>query len=83
MELGSGQAAFVATPEKALLDLIYLQPGGDNPAYLATLRLQALERLDLGRLMQATQNSGSPKLQRAAQEIAKLAQIEALEYESL
>jgi len=83
LELGSGQAAFVATPEKALLDLIYLQPGGDNPAYLATLRLQALERLDLGSLMQATQNSGSPKLQRAAQEIAKLAQIEALEYESL
>jgi hypothetical protein len=27
LDLGAGQQAFVATPEKALLDLIYLQPG--------------------------------------------------------
>ena len=30
---------FVATPEKALLDLIYLQPNGDTPAYIKELRL--------------------------------------------
>jgi hypothetical protein len=34
MDLGSGQKAFVATPEKALLDLIYLHPGADSPDYL-------------------------------------------------
>jgi predicted transcriptional regulator of viral defense system len=33
-ELGGGQSAFIAAPEKALLDLIYLQPGGDTLAYL-------------------------------------------------
>ena len=47
LDLGAGQRAFVATPEKALLDLIYLQPGGDDLAYLTELRLQSLERLDL------------------------------------
>lgn len=41
-----GQQALVATPEKALLDLIYLQAGGDRPNYLTELRLQNLERLD-------------------------------------
>lgn len=41
------QQALVATPEKTLLDLVYLQPGGDQPAYLRELRLQYLERLDL------------------------------------
>jgi hypothetical protein len=39
--------ALVATPEKALLDLVYLQPGGDQPAYLRELCLQYLEQLDL------------------------------------
>ncbi|HJW83501.1 MAG TPA: hypothetical protein VJ754_04275, partial [Anaerolineae bacterium] len=33
-ELTDGQRAFVATPEKALLDLVYLRPGGDSPDYL-------------------------------------------------
>ena len=39
-----------ATPEKALLDLVHLTPGADSPAYLRELRLQNLERLDLGEL---------------------------------
>ena len=30
-DLGGGQKAFVATPEKALLDLVHLQPGGGCP----------------------------------------------------
>ena len=37
------QEALVATPEKALLDLVYLQPGGESPKYLQELRLQNLE----------------------------------------
>ncbi len=83
LDVGHGQAAFVATPEKALLDLVYLQPDGEAPAYLETLRLQALERLDLERLAQMAEVRGRPKLQRAAQSIAALAQAEALEYETL
>lgn len=70
-------------PEKALLDLIYLQPGGDDPAYLAKLRLQATERLDLDALAQLAEASGSPTLQRTAEFIAVMAEIEAREYEAL
>jgi predicted transcriptional regulator of viral defense system len=83
LEVDGGQQAFVATPEKALLDLVYLEPGADRPAYLNALRLQALERLDVVRLDRLAQESGSPKLQRAAQAIAALAQAEAEEYETL
>ena len=83
LDVGNGQTAFVATPEKALLDLVYLQPGGDAPAYLEALRLQALDRLDPARLARLAEASGSPKLQRAAQSIAVLAQAEASEYETL
>lgn len=83
LDLGAGQQAFVATPEKALLDLVYLQPGGDSPAYLAELRLQFLERLDLDRLAGLAEQSGSPKLGRAAQYIVALARAESMEYETL
>lgn len=30
VDVAPGQGAFIATPKKALLDLIYLQPGGDD-----------------------------------------------------
>ena len=83
LPLGGGHAAFVATPEKALLDLVYLQPGSDDPAYLVELRLQATEQLDLAALARLAEASGSPKLQRAADVVAGLAQVEAQEYETL
>jgi predicted transcriptional regulator of viral defense system len=83
LEVSDGQRAFVAAPEKALLDLVYLQPGGDAPAYLAELRLQALDRLDLERLARLAEGSGSPKLRRAAQRVAALARSEAVEFETL
>jgi predicted transcriptional regulator of viral defense system len=83
VEVSEGQRAFVATPEKTLLDLVYLEPGADEPAYLAELRLQALERLDVERLARLARESHSPKLQRAAQAIAALAQAEAAEYETV
>jgi predicted transcriptional regulator of viral defense system len=83
LEVDQEQRAFVATPEKALLDLVYLEPGADRPAYLDELRLQALDRIDEERLDRLARESGSPKLQRAAQAIAALAQEEAVEYETL
>jgi len=83
VDVGSNQRAFVASPEKALLDLIHLQPAGDNPKYLQELRLQNLERLNLERLLQMAHATGSPKLCRAAEVVAKLAQVEAAEYETL
>jgi predicted transcriptional regulator of viral defense system len=83
LEVDGEQRAFVATPEKALLDLVYLEPGADRPAYLDELRLQALDRIDEERLDRLARESGSPKLQRAAQAIAALAQAESAEYETL
>ena len=83
LDLGAGQRAFVARPEKALLDLVYLQPGGDDLAYLTELRLQNLDRLDPDRLIELARQNGSPKLRRAVQHIVALAQAESMEYESL
>lgn len=83
IEVGDGQRAFVATPEKALLDLIYLQSGGDAPEYLAELRLQNLDRLDLTELDRLAERIGSHKLQRAAAHVRALAQNEAEAYEAL
>ncbi|MCU0857903.1 MAG: hypothetical protein MUC65_05815 [Pontiellaceae bacterium] len=65
-KLADGQSAFLATPEKALLDLIYLTPGADNADYLRELRIQHSERLDLERLAQMAAASGSGKLMRTA-----------------
>lgn len=74
------QTVLVATPEKALLDLVYLTPGGDAPDFLAELRLQNLEQLDLVRLEQLARRSGKPKLRRAAVTIAVLANREAMDF---
>ena len=83
IEVMPGQSAFVATPEKALLDLIYLQPGADKAAYLAELRLQNWDQLDLTELAHMAERSGSNKLQRAAQRLAILADEEKNLYEAL
>jgi hypothetical protein len=83
IELGGGQAAFIAEPEKALLDLIYLQPMGDSPGYLQGLRLQNLHRLDPDELRRKVDLSQSPKLRRAMASVVGLTRSEALEYETL
>ena len=81
-DLGAGQQALVATPEKALLDLIYLQPNGDEPAFLAELRLQNLSLLDLERLHNLADIFSTPKLARATHEILALVAAEQ-DYETL
>jgi predicted transcriptional regulator of viral defense system len=83
LDLGGGQSAFVASAEKALLDLIYLTPGGDSPAYLRELRLQNLERLNLKELRELAAKGQRPKLQRAVSVIVELAHAEAQEYEKI
>ena len=81
--LTAGQEAFVATPEKALLDLVYLQVGGDSEEYLAGLRLQNLESLDLTKLKQEADPSCSAKLQRAYAIISNLVTAEKGDYRRL
>lgn len=72
VEVAGGQTAFVARPEKALLDLVHLTPGGDDPAFLRELRLQNLEKLDAVALAGLARRSGKPKLVRAARAAAHL-----------
>ena len=74
-ELGDGQQAFVATPEKALLDLVHLQPGGDEEAYLQELRLN-FDALRLDALDALASRCGTPKLLRAVRRIRQLAEAE-------
>lgn len=83
LDLGSGQEAFVASPEKALLDLVHLEPEADRAKYLEGLRLQHLESLRLAELRRLAELSGRPKLVRAAEGIARLAEMEAQDYEIL
>lgn len=80
IEPSPGQRAFVALPEKALLDLVHLQPSGDSPRYLRELRLQNLNRLNLDELQRQVDLADSPKLRRAAATVIKLAHSELLEY---
>ncbi|NJK91524.1 MAG: hypothetical protein HC904_06695 [Blastochloris sp.] len=64
-EVAVNQVARLATPEKALADLLYLTPGSDLADYLQELRLEIPETFnwltlnEIGRIMQA------PKVQRA------------------
>lgn len=79
IDFGSGQRAFIATPEKALLDLVYLTSGADNYDFLTELRLQGPEQLDLDAILELADKSKSTKLRRAAELITKLANQEARE----
>jgi predicted transcriptional regulator of viral defense system len=77
-----GQDGFIALPEKALLDLIHLTPNGDDPAYLAGLRLQNLEQLDPKRLQALASRAGKPKGLRAAAQILTLIQDDGSTYKA-
>jgi predicted transcriptional regulator of viral defense system len=83
VELSQGQQAFIAAPEKALLDLAHLTPNSDSPDYLSQLRLQNLERLDLVQLNKFAENAAKPKWRRIAAQIENLALQEKDEYEDL
>lgn len=65
----NGQTAFVALPEKALLDFFYLRRGPVTGAYLDGLRLQNLEDLDEKRLVQFAKKMNKPKLLCAAEQL--------------
>jgi predicted transcriptional regulator of viral defense system len=83
IEVAQRQFAFVARLEKALLDLVHLQPGGDSPHHLRELRLQNLDRLDMAELHRMAEASDSPKLIRAAREIADLIREDVTAYKPI
>lgn len=77
------QQALVATPEKAVLDLVYLQPGGETMEYLIELRLQNLEQLNLSTLSTLSERFDTPKMRRAVENIIQLIQSDSQQYEVL
>jgi predicted transcriptional regulator of viral defense system len=83
IEVAPAQEAFIAYPEKALLDLAHLTPNSDSENFLSQLRLQNLERLDLARLREFAERAKKPKWTRVARHASALALQEKNEYESL
>ncbi len=73
----------MATPAKALLDLIYLHPGADKQEYLVELRLQFMEQIDMIELNQLADQANKPKLKRAVEIIQQLREEEMTGYEIL
>ena len=82
IDLSEKQQAFIARPEKALLDLVYLEPGGDTLDYLAELRLSNLNQLDWQLLSRLAGKIEKPKLMRTVALIQDLTSEEG-EFESL
>jgi len=72
MTVSGDSNAFVARPEKALLDLVYLSPRGDSSEYIEELRLQNLVAFDARKLLGFARRTGSAKLLRAAERVEKL-----------
>ncbi len=77
------QSAYMATPEKALLDLIYLTPKADSQEYIRALRLQNLDQLNIERLTTYVERINKPKLKRALSPILQIIEEELTEYELL
>jgi hypothetical protein len=65
LEPSHKQPAFVASPEKALIDLLYLEPGSESYAYLSELRLDLEDALDPGNLRTLSLEIGQKKVLRA------------------
>ena len=74
IELATGQNAFVACPEKALLDLVHLSPGSDSEEFIEQLRLQNFDKINKNILFEFADKSDSPKLKRACKYIEKIIQ---------
>lgn len=81
-ELGRDQWAFVATPEKAFLDLVHLRPRGDDPAWIDELRLNG-EVFSAERLTATAAATGRPKLVRAAAHLRSRMSDPSLAFEAL
>ncbi len=68
-EIVPGQRALIATPAKALVDLLYLTPNSDHPDYLDELRVTPMPELDFDHLTETAERSGSFKVKRAVRNL--------------
>jgi predicted transcriptional regulator of viral defense system len=72
MESAPGQPALIATPQKALVDLLYLTPHSDHEDFLRELRVVRPDGFDLGALHTAVKRCGSAKVERAVRKLMLL-----------
>lgn len=80
VEVTSGQFVYLARPEKALLDLIYLTPQGDQMLFLESLRLQNTEQIDIAWMQDFTQSIGKNKLMTGVENLSRLIKSEVYTY---
>jgi len=69
------QTAFIALPEKALLDFFYIKKVKISLEYLQELRLQNLEKLSIDKLFEYVRRFKKPKMMQIAEEINKYSAI--------
>ena len=72
-EISQGPPVFLASPEKALLDLLYLTPGSDSPAYLEELRFEPTDHFDWQAFQKHAERIGGRKLNRTVKLILQMA----------
>jgi predicted transcriptional regulator of viral defense system len=68
--------AWIATPERALLDVVYFSKGEHTMDRIEQLRLQQLEKLDLRNLSDLGSRFDSPKVTRAVRRIVRYVRAE-------
>lgn len=74
-DLAEGKA-WIATPARALVDLVYFSRGEHTTERIDQLRLQRLEQLNLAELVELSRRFRSPKVTRAARRITRLVEGE-------
>ncbi len=72
MRIAPDQRVLVASPSKALVDLLYLTPHSDNPGYLRELRLHEPEGFNREALGAVVEKLGSSKVERAIRMVVQL-----------
>lgn len=66
----AGQTAFIATPEKAVLDLIYLRRSESSLEYWESMRLGSTEKISTKKLTAYAKRFEKPRILRAAEMLA-------------
>ena len=66
------QEALLAGPAKALLDLVYLMPRGEEPEHLKSLRLEGIEDISEEELRSHARRWGKEKIHRAVENILNI-----------
>lgn len=72
LRVAQDQEALVADPAKALLDLVYLTPRGEEIEHLRSLRLEGIEDLSEEELRSHARRWGKGKIHRAVENILLL-----------